>query len=268
MVTRAVKDEQVGDAPIGLVRKLTEIILDIGAQEKGARNKDQRYDYYSAEQTYGWWRERLANKHIIVFPRLVETTRPPVAYAGKYRSGGDHFVTEVAYEFVFIDGDSGESIVMGPVLGQGDDSSDKGPGKGLTYSFKSLLLTMGMMAAALDDVEDERYEDRSEAPVTRATRPTIEDSNVEMAGRGGRGAQVNDAQIKRVRKLVTDKGLSGGDLVGLALEIFGDQVEFSDGAAFREYLTSKDSDSVGRLINAMSEYEDIVQAEEGESGEE
>lgn len=238
-----------------LVEKLTRIALAIGEQDPEAFNKDQKFDYYPATQVYGWWREKLHQAGIIVIPQLKEYELTH----GTYKSGTAKVLVSAVYTFAFRDGT--EEIVFGPILAQGEDSSDKGAGKALTYAFKQLLLTMGMTASMSDDNEDDGH-DRVREKADRSP-VKVEDSNIEGIQRGGRSTNANDVQIRRLRDIYQKKELTFEDAQDVAKDVLGEELELdaaegapAPGQQLLEFFKSLSSEDIGKMIVEFEKFDD------------
>ena len=244
--------EVVADAP-SLVSKLARIANAIGDKDPIRHSRDIKFPYHAARDVYGWWRPLLQDEGIILIP---DVTRCDVMQATLPRSGGGTrvtFLTTIQASFTIIDGATGEKV-EGSAVGQGEDPSDKGAGKAMTYAEKAFLLGMGMNGSESDV---EAYADYEDIRTSRETRDVVvEDSNIEGIARGGRSTNATDVQVKRVRNLAGELGYGVNKSVGLVKDVLDLSPRLPEepddqGPAFVRFLEGLSADEIGRLIQYM-----------------
>src|SRR3954466_1825044 len=104
--------------PHSLVKKLAEVMNEVGRIPKSGRNDFHKYDYVTEADLVEAIRTKLAEKHVFMFTSVESTAHQ-----------GD--VTEVVTMHTFVDGETGEEFsVKG--YGQGQDKGDKGGYKAMT----------------------------------------------------------------------------------------------------------------------------------------
>lgn len=234
--------------PISLAAKLAIIADTIGEKEPQRHSRDIKFPYHAAKDVYGWWRALLHAERIIIVPNVRKTE---VLKAELPRSSGGTrttFITTIEVDFTIIDGLTGEAIT-GSAVGQGEDPSDKGAGKAMTYAEKAFLLGMGMNGSE-SDVEATPDEDEPR----RAVR--IEPSNIEGIERGGRSTTATDVQVRRVREMAGELGFDPTMMAGLFEQVLAIEIALPEdigerGPVIRQALEALPAESIGKLIQYM-----------------
>lgn len=234
-----------------LVAKIARIADAIGEKEPVRHSRDIKFPYHSARDVYGWWRPLLHAESIVLVPTVLDAK---VEQFTLPRSGGgtrSTFLTTMNVSFTLIDGVTGEQIT-GSAVGQGEDPSDKGAGKAMTYAEKAFLLGLGMNGSESDV---EAYPDDDRRGVV------VEDSNIEGIERGGRSTTATEVQVRRVRELAGTMALDPmmmSDILSTVLEksvlLPGDPGEH--GPAVRKALESLSADEIGKLIQYMEKMQE------------
>ena len=270
-----------GGTSARLASKLARIAGAIGERDAVRHGNGVKFPYHSAKDVYGWWRPHLEREGIVIVPRVLKHKMKMVELPRAERSGGGFrtaFITELLVEFTVVDGITGETIT-GSAYGQGEDSSDKGAGKAMTYAEKAFLLGLGMNGAERDneadaydddyergsrrrdrdddDRDDNRRDRRDEEHRDETRSVVIGDSNIEGIQRGGRAAKATEVQIKRLREICREKGVRPSGLVELIDKVLGDQVTLPEdgdaGPVILEYLESLSSTDIGKLITEAND---------------
>lgn len=238
-------------APISLASKLAKIADAIGEKEPVRHSRDIKFPYHAAKDVYGWWRPLLHAEGIIIVPSVADVG---VIQATLPRSGGGTrvtFLTTMTVRFTVIDGVSGE-IIEGSAVGQGEDPSDKGSGKAMTYAEKAFLLGMGMNGSESDveaysDHSDEEREERS---------VRVESSSIEGIERGGRSVNATEVQVRRVREMAGELGLDPDIMAGLLEQVLEVVLPLPEdpgerGPVIRKALEGLSAEDIGKLIQYM-----------------
>ena len=156
-----------------LPAKIARIALEIGQKDPIKHSRDVKFAYHSARDVYGWWKEAIQKESIILIPKVlsvdVQFVEIPKSSGGTRKT----FLTTLNVEFTMKDGVTNEYFV-GSAVGQGEDPSDKGAGKAMTYAEKAFLLGLGMNGAEMDNEaysdDDRDYDRRDRRDRRRAGR--------------------------------------------------------------------------------------------------
>lgn len=312
-----------GALKLSLAEKLSQIAKSIGSQEPDKESKgSQRYSYFSAKAVYGWWETRLHDAGIVFYPCEIISERTE-QYEQTTRSGGRMtWLTSLAVKFAVTDGIETLYVVG---YGQGEDPSDKGAGKAMTYAQKNALLGMGMNGNEPDveefdddrrgsrdrrqeelerdrderrsrerdrdddrdrgrgrdegrdrdrdrsgdsrssrreddrdrDRDDDRRPDRDERRSDGGRRVEIGDGEIEGIQRGGRANKTTDVQLRKLREVAREKGLSVYQIADIVDAELGDKIDLPEsgtddpGPALVKYLEELSSVDAGKLIVAL-----------------
>ena len=117
---------------MGLVKKLVEILAELGPVEKKGRNPHFGYNYVSEGQVMSELRHKLSSRNVFL-STSVETCVPQY---GEPKAGVFVLVTT---KHTFRDADTGEELTIGGA-GLGWDSGDKGVYKAITGATKYALM--------------------------------------------------------------------------------------------------------------------------------
>lgn len=157
-----------------LAKKLAEVMGVANRIPKRGRNDFHKYDYATEADIAEAIRAELAQRSVMLFPAITKVNREPVGEKGSV-------LTTLDMEFMFVDGETGESITR-QWAGAGTDKEDKGLYKAMTGGEKYFLLKTFLMPTG-DDPEqhdDKKPEAKKAAPVKaettapRATAPVPE----------------------------------------------------------------------------------------------
>jgi hypothetical protein len=243
----------------GLAAKIARIADAIGDKEPIRHSRDIKFPYHSARDVYGWWRPWLQVEGIILVPSIRDGSDVNVIPVTLPRSGGGTrhtFLTTMVVHFRLIDGTTGE-VIEGSAVGQGEDPSDKGAGKAMTYAEKAFLLGLGMNGSDSDVEAYADYEGGSSGP----REVVVEDSNIEGIERGGRSTNATDVQVKRIRNLASDLKFGAGKTADLIEDILDVVITLPEdpeevGPAFVRYLEKMGADDAGKVIQYMEKMTD------------
>ena len=123
------------------------IMREVGPIAKDAKNKEQHYDYRSAQAIYDRVQPLFAMHGIYSVPRVTEVSRD----TGKTASGKEMHITVVRVEYTFY-ADDGSSIVV-ETPGEGADFSDKATAKAMTMAHKTAITQLFALPVASVDPE-------------------------------------------------------------------------------------------------------------------
>lgn len=267
-----------GGTAAHLAAKIARIALQIGERDPLRHGNGVKFPYHAAKDVYGWWMPLLAAECITIVPRVLKSKMKQVELprAGRDQGFRTTFITELTVEFTLVDGITGETLV-GSAYGQGEDPSDKGAGKAMTYAQKAFLLGLGMNGAERDneadayddererdrrrddDRDDDRRDNKSREDDERSHEGrsvVIGDGNVEGIQRGGRAFNSTEVQIKQLRTECRTKNVKSDQLLKIIDDVLGDRVDVPEsddpGPAIIEYLESLKSTDIGKLIDHVA----------------
>lgn len=118
---------------------------------KDGQNQSDKYDFASDESVLDKFRPMMDEYSILLIPRVVGHE----LREGSTKSGTARYLTEVDYEMVWHDVESGEELIV-PSYAQGVDlAGEKGVGKAATYNEKYFLLKFFHVPTKKDDPDNE-----------------------------------------------------------------------------------------------------------------
>lgn len=221
-----------------LVVKLSEIMTEVQRIAKRGHNDFHKYDYATESDITAAIREHLAQRKIMILPRVVKWTQHEKTSA----KGEISYLVYTEMVFAITDGETGE-VLECPWLGCGEDKGDKSVYKSLTGALKYFLLKLFMIPTG-DDPErdrkkksrDERQEPHQDAPVaprapTQATGPSLSQSEVEAVFAAAKRAGYKNS----------------GELKPFVVQMFG-----------VEKVSEVPKDGLRRLINAITQEPEVV----------
>jgi hypothetical protein len=153
-----------------LYRKLAKVMSQVDRVPKTGHNAFHKYDYVTESDLVEKIRGFLAAENIIILPSVKSVDR-----------AGD--LTNAEIEFVFADGDSGETHTA-VMWGCGQDKSDKGIYKAYTGAVKYMLMKTFLVSTG-DDPEDEAPKHKP-APPMPPQPPTKPQGHTITEGQAGR----------------------------------------------------------------------------------
>jgi hypothetical protein len=151
--------------PKSLAAKLAEVVLSVSSVEKRGHNDFHDYDYATAADVLEAVRRGLAERHVVIIPRVTGQQVLTKERQGK----APEFITTAEMKLTLLDGETGETMEC-PWLGCGQDSGDKGIYKALTGGYKYFLLQLFMIPTG-DDPEKSTKKRREPAGADRPEEP-------------------------------------------------------------------------------------------------
>jgi hypothetical protein len=145
-------------ADLSLARKLSEVMGEVGWIPKKGKNTFQNYDYVREVDIVDAVREKLAARQVALVPKVVHLDYQPMTTA----KGVAGFFAVVTMSYTFVDGESGESLVVEAVGAGTDQPGDKAFYKAQTGA-KKYALTQAFLIATGDDPEDEQAPKKAKA---------------------------------------------------------------------------------------------------------
>ncbi len=144
--------------PLGLYRKLAEVMGECGYVKKNGYNSFHKYNYVTEADLVDAVREKLAVRNVALIPSVTAVdSREYTTDKGK-----GSVVTTVRVAFTFCDGDTGETHTA-EWAGAGDDSADKGIYKAYTGAVKYFLMKAFLIPTGDDPEGDTRTDERGAA---------------------------------------------------------------------------------------------------------
>lgn len=158
---------------MGLVKKLVEILAELGPVEKKSRNPHFGYNYVSEGQIMSELRHKLSSRNVFL-STSVETCVPQY---GEPKAGVFVLVTT---KHTFRDADTGEELTIGGA-GLGWDSGDKGVYKAITGATKYALMKNFLVTDEQDPEAGEQMKPEKPAGAAghRRTKPYEEETGTD-----------------------------------------------------------------------------------------
>lgn len=136
---------------MNLYEKLLHIQQTVDSIVKDAENKSDKYTYASGEAVLNVIRPKMNELKLLLIPEV----RDAKLSEGATRSGTARFMTEIWYDMVWHDVESGEERRV-PSYAQGVDlAGEKGVGKAGTYNEKVFLLKFFHVPTDKDDPDND-----------------------------------------------------------------------------------------------------------------
>jgi hypothetical protein len=194
-----------------LVRKLSEVMTAVGWIEKTGFNEFHKYQYAQEADLVNALRGELSKRQVFIFPSVktcersvleVETMKWDDSQKRKVPTVRKTQLTEIAVDWTFVDGESGEERTI-TVHGVGEDNVDKGFYKAFTGSEKYMLMKSFLIPTG-DDPEKDSKEDAQEAKLSgkEAAQAVAKEKISQAAKAGNKTAQ---AAQKREEKASSAK---------------------------------------------------------------
>lgn len=135
--------------PLTLIQKLAAVMATIDRVQKRGRNENHNYDYATEADIVAAVRAGLSQHGVMFLLKNQSLAWDTLST----RSGGQQRLCTITAQFVFVDGETGETLEI-PMVGQGSDSGDKAFYKALTGAVKYALLKTFLIPTG-DDPENE-----------------------------------------------------------------------------------------------------------------
>lgn len=118
---------------------------------KDGKNSSDKYDFASDENVLDKFRPMMDELGLLLIPKVTGHA----IHEGTTKSGTTRFMTEIDYDMVWHDVDSGEELSV-PSYAQGVDlAGEKGVGKAATYNEKYFLLKFFHVPTKKDDPDSD-----------------------------------------------------------------------------------------------------------------
>lgn len=143
-MTKEVNETEVTESHT-LVKKLAEIMKEVGYIPKNGFNTFHKYSYATESDVQDAVREKMAARSIIMFPNVLDANIRET----KTQRGNVEYIATVTIEYIIEDGDSGESRVF-QVRGEGQDAGDKAIYKAISGTQKYAIMKLFMIPTGND----------------------------------------------------------------------------------------------------------------------
>jgi hypothetical protein len=156
---------------MNLYEKLLLLQKEVTAITKDGENKNDKYNYVSGEAVLNVIRPKMDELGLLLAPAVRQTA----LHEGTTRSGTSRFMTEIWYDFTWVDVESCDTLTY-PWYAQGVDlAGERGVGKAATYAEKTFLLKFFHVPTDKDDPDnDGRRRDGEQRQSRSAKRETAE----------------------------------------------------------------------------------------------
>lgn len=137
---------------MSLYQKLLDIQKSVDALIKDGKNNSDKYDFASDENVLDRFRPLMDEAGLLLIPKVDGVT----LHEGQTKSGTVRYLTEMGFNMVWHDVESGEELVC-PWYAQGVDlAGEKGVGKAATYAEKYFLLKFFHVPTKKDDPDNDK----------------------------------------------------------------------------------------------------------------
>lgn len=150
--------EQPDISKLNIYQKLHGIGSDWNSVAKGIKTVQGQYKYVSHDAVTAALKPHLNKWRLVLLPSLVSAI-----------TNGDRTEVVLSVKIVNIDNPTETETVEG--LGYGVDKSDKGPGKGVSYAFKYIVLKLFALETT-DDPDHDQGTVHTPGPVTAVKTKT------------------------------------------------------------------------------------------------
>lgn len=128
-----------GDAKTGtpsIYGAMSKIMAEIGAIGKDSDNKSQGFKFRGIDAAYNAIHPLMCKHSVFTVPRVLDLMARKERAT---RNGGVLAFTLLRMEYDFVSGIDGSKITVGPIIGEGMDSGDKGTNKAMAIAHKYAL---------------------------------------------------------------------------------------------------------------------------------
>jgi len=137
------------DPPASLISDLAEAMLNATAVHKSQHNKDQNYDYASAEQILAAVRGPLLERGLVLTQRTVGLNVYEIVSKGGAKGTG--VIVEI--EFTFHHGPTGDTLVIPGWRGSAQDYGDKAIQKAYTNAVKTFIRSQWLLPTDTENTD-------------------------------------------------------------------------------------------------------------------
>jgi hypothetical protein len=150
-----------------LAERIARASVAVGAFAADKRNKEQNYDYISADQVLSRAGDALAKESVALFPSVLDETVEVYEYVDNYNKTKRRYDARVTFNMVLSDGETTLELVW---IGRGSDYAvpDKALYKAITSGHKYFLMKLLNIGVGNEDGE---HETADEQPARPAQKP-------------------------------------------------------------------------------------------------
>lgn len=143
---------------MNLYEKLLDIQIRVDSIVKDGTNASDKYDFASDENVLNKFRPMMDELKLLLIPRVTGHT----LHEGTTKTGTVRFLTEIDYDMVWHDVESGEELSVSTYAQGVDLAGEKGPGKSATYAEKYFLLKFFHVPTKKDDPDSDGHTESGE----------------------------------------------------------------------------------------------------------
>jgi len=235
--------------PGNLAAKLAYITGKMAGIKKEGFNQNQHYKFVRESDVAEKLSALLSEQHVFLNQTILDHKMTELYRAA---SGSTMWLTEVAVEFTWMDGDTGEKLGPAIFIGHGADTGDKGIYKAMTGAEKYFIMKTFLVSTGDDPEADEKV-DKAAAAAGAATGTRVVRGNVAGAQRGGKSEKVTEAQVREMSRLTQAAGLTVVTLIPVINKVLGTKLATDlSSAKLRDFLAALSSEDGGKLITVLA----------------
>lgn len=137
----------MAESKLNIFQKLIEVRKSVPGLSKDKKNNFYKFSYVSSSQTLAAVRTAMDEHQLLLIPEITNhETRDHTT-----QKGGHQFFTILWMKYTWINAENPQEKIECSWLGHGIDETEKGPGKGVTYSEKYFLLKFFNIPTDKDD---------------------------------------------------------------------------------------------------------------------
>lgn len=187
-----------------LAEKIAKASLAVGSLAADKTNKDQNYDYISADQILSKAGAALAGVGVVLFPAILDEDVTRLEYTNQYNKTISRYDARITFNMILSDGETSLESVW---IGRGSDYAvpDKALYKAITSGHKYYLMKLLNIGVGNEDGEHESEDDEGKKkPEKKQEKPTQQPASV---------AQPKSLMTVEMAKAETNRdGVAYGDL--------------------------------------------------------
>ncbi len=165
------------DAPSAIYASMSAVMADIDAIAKDSKNTQQGFMFRGIDAAYNAMHPLLAKHKIFTVPHVRRVLNREERAT---KSGGIISYTVLEVEYDFISGIDGSGITVGPIIGEGMDTGDKGCNKAMAVAHKyALFQTFLIPTEKAVDPDEESFEDVQPRQAARKDSDLWEDDDLD-----------------------------------------------------------------------------------------
>lgn len=250
----------MADTKKGLVAKLAEVMGEMAHVPKEGFNAAQKYKFVRETDVAERASALLAERKVWIHQTVADHT---ITELYRTASGNTMWLSTVAMDFQFIDGETGETTSPQRFVGAGADTGDKGIYKAMTGAEKYFLMKTFLVSTGDDPEADEKV-DKTVAAAGAARGPvTVTQGKQAGVQRGGKSSEATEAQVKEIARLSGSLGLDAETVVPIIRASIGKEPE--DGTTIRDFLSGLSSADASKLIASLMDFKPADEKAEQES---